>query len=245
MTSDTMTERLAVSPLQRAGAWGVHLYTATGAVTGFAAVLATIAGNYRTAFLWLVAATVVDATDGVLARLARVKERIPEFDGARLDDIVDYLTYVFAPVLLLYHSGSLPENAGVVVAAIVLLSSGYGFASLDAKSDDHFFTGFPSYWNIVAVYLFSAGLPPIANAAILVILSVLVFVRIGYVYPSRTPVLRVLTTILGALWAAMVITIILSIPDVPRPLLIASLFFPVYYTVLSLVLHRRRERARR
>jgi hypothetical protein len=55
----------------------------------------------------------------------------------------------------------------------------------------------------------------------------------------------VLTTILGALWAAMVITIILSIPDVPRPLLIASLFFPVYYTVLSLVLHRRRERARR
>jgi phosphatidylcholine synthase len=235
-----MADRPFATPLQRAGAWGVHLYTGTGAVTGFAAVLSIINGHYRAAFLWMAAATFVDATDGVLARMARVKERVPEFDGARLDDIVDYLTYVFAPVLLLYHAGTLPEAWGVLVAAVVLLSSGYGFASLDAKSDDHFFTGFPSYWNIVAVYLFAAGLPASANAAILLVLSVLVFVRIGYVYPSRTPVLRGVTTTLGAVWAVMVIAIIVSIPDVPRPLLVGSLFFPIYYTALSLVLHRRR-----
>ncbi len=48
-------------------------------------------------------ATLVDATDGLLARKARVKERLPAFDGARLDDIVDYLTFVFLPVLFLYH----------------------------------------------------------------------------------------------------------------------------------------------
>jgi phosphatidylcholine synthase len=238
-----MADRAVATPLQRAGAWGVHLYTGTGALTGFAAVLAIISGHYRAAFLWMVAATFVDATDGVLARLARVKERVPEFDGARLDDIVDYLTYVFAPVLLLYHAGTLPPGWGVLVSAVVLLSSGYGFASLDAKSDDHFFTGFPSYWNIVAVYLFAAGLPPAVNAAILLILSALVFVRIGYVYPSRTPVLRGVTTALGAIWALMVIAIILFIPDVPPLLLIGSLFFPIYYTGLSLVLHGRRARA--
>jgi phosphatidylcholine synthase len=238
-----MRDPTVATPLQRAGAWGVHLYTGTGAVTGFAAVLSIINGHYRAAFLWMVAATFVDATDGVLARMARVKERVPEFDGARLDDIVDYLTYVFAPVLLLYHAGTLPQGWGVLVAAVVLLSSGYGFASLDAKSDDHFFTGFPSYWNIVAVYLFAAGLAPAANAAILLILSALVFVRIGYVYPSRTPVLRGVTTALGAVWAVMVIAIIVSIPDVPRALLIGSLFFPIYYTALSLALHRRRAKA--
>lgn len=235
--------RLTLS-LPRAAAWAVHLYTATGAVTGFGAVLATIAGNYRAAFLWLVGATLVDATDGVLARMAEVKERLPEFDGARLDDIVDYLTYVFAPVLLLYHAGALPEGWSAAVSAVVLLSSAYGFASLDAKSDDDFFTGFPSYWNIVAVYLFAAGLAPGINAAILLILSVLVFVRIGYVYPSRTPVLRGVTTALAAIWAVMIIAIILAMPDVPGALLFASLFFPVYYTVLSLVLHRRRGKAR-
>jgi phosphatidylcholine synthase len=142
----------------------------------------------------------------------------------------------------MYRAGVLPETWGVAVAAIVLLSSGYGFASTDAKADDHFFTGFPSYWNIVALYLFAAELPQAANAAILLVLSALVFVRIGYVYPTRTPDLRVLTLGLGAAWALMLIAIILLMPDVPRLLLLVSLFFPVYYTVLSLVLQGRRRK---
>jgi phosphatidylcholine synthase len=228
--------------LQRAAAWTVHLYTATGALTGFAAMVPIFDGRYRAAFLWLAAATFVDATDGALARAARVKERLPGFDGARLDDIVDYLTYVFVPVLLLYHAGLLPPGWGTAVAAMVLLSSGYGFASADAKADDHFFTGFPSYWNIVAVYLVAARLPPAANGAILGVLSVLVFVRIGYVYPSRTPVLRRLTLALGAVWAVMMIAIILAMPEVPVMLITVSLFFPAYYTGLSLVLQSRRSR---
>ena len=229
--------------LSTAAAWAVHLYTALGTVCAFGAVLAGVQADYRLAFLWLVAATFIDATDGVLARAADVKTHVPHFDGARLDDIVDYLTYVFAPVFLMYRAGVLPETWGVAVAAIVLLSSGYGFASTDAKADDHFFTGFPSYWNIVALYLFAAELPQAANAAILLVLSALVFVRIGYVYPTRTPDLRVLTLGLGAAWALMLIAIILLMPEVPRLLLLVSLFFPVYYTVLSLALQGRRRKA--
>jgi phosphatidylcholine synthase len=238
-----MVEQSSASSFQRGFAWAVHLYTATGAVIAFAAVLAIVAGRYRAAFLWLVAATIVDATDGLFARLAHVQTRTPGFDGARLDDIVDYMTYVFVPMLLLHHAGRLPDGSGLAVAACVLLSSAYGFGSLDAKSDDHFFTGFPSYWNIVAVYLFAARLSPVVNAGVLVLLSILVFVRIKYVYPSRTPVLRGLTTVLGAVWGGMVVAIILAIPDVPMSLLIASLFFPVYYIVLSFVLHGRRRPA--
>lgn len=240
---DEASDDGSAAALGRVAAWAVHLYTATGALTGFAAVVATMHANYRAAFLWMIVATFVDATDGVLARLARVKERLPHFDGARLDDIVDYLTYVFAPVLLLYHAGALPPRWGVLVAGVVLLSSGYGFASADAKSDDHFFTGFPSYWNIVAVYLFAAGLSPGVNAAVLLFLSVMVFVRIGYVYPSRTPVLRGLTTVLGAVWSLMVVAMVVMLPAVPPWLLIGSLYFPVYYIVLSFALHGRRARA--
>jgi phosphatidylcholine synthase len=229
--------------LASAAAWAVHLYTALGAVCGFGAVLATVQVDYRRAFLWLVAATFIDATDGVLARAADVKTHAPRFDGARLDDIVDYLTYVFAPAFLMYQADVLPETWGVTVAAVVLLSSAYGFAASDAKADDHFFTGFPSYWNIVAVYLFAAGLPQAVNGALLLLLSALVFVRIGYVYPTRTPELRGLTIVLGAVWALMVVAIILMMPEVPRLLLLGSLFFPVYYTVLSLVLQGRRRKA--
>ena len=198
--------------------------------------------QYRTAFFLMVVATIIDATDGALARLARVKEATPLFDGARLDDIVDYLTYAFIPALLLVHAGLLPSGWGALVAAAILLSSAYGFAALDAKTDDHFFTGFPSYWNIAALYLYAARLPTVLNSVILLALSVLVFVRIGYVYPSRTPVLRGLTIALCVLWGLILLQIILRLPDVPSTLLVGSLFFPVYYVVLSFVLHARRAR---
>jgi phosphatidylcholine synthase len=226
----------------RLAAWLVHFYTASGVLAAFFGTLAVVDDRYRDAFLWMAFATFVDATDGVFARLAQVKRVLPGFDGARLDDIVDYLTFVFLPVLLLQHSGALPAGWGLAVASIVLLSSAYGFASTDAKTDDDFFTGFPSYWNIVALYLHAAALPPMANAGILLVLSAFVFVRIGYVYPSRTPTLRRVTILFGSLWGASVIALIVALPDVPRALLLGSLAFPIYYTVLSWILHARRPR---
>ena len=241
MTAQPIAAR-PVTRLRRSSAWAVHAYTATGSVAAFAATVDVVHGNYRRAFLLMVAATIVDATDGLLARMARVKEATPTFDGARLDDIVDYLTFVFVPILLLYLAGDLPLSWGSVVAGAVLLSSAYGFASTDAKTEDYFFTGFPSYWNIVALYLHAGRLPAAVSGAILLALSALVFVRIGYVYPTRTPVLRGLTNTLCAVWGLMILAIIWKLPDVPGLLLIASLFFPVYYTVLSLTLNARRGR---
>jgi phosphatidylcholine synthase len=223
-------------------AWAAHAYTALGAVAAFAMTSAVFQGRYQAAFLLMVAATAIDATDGVFARWARVKELTPGFDGARLDDIVDYLTFVFVPALLLYRAGTLPPQWAGLVVTTMLLSSAYGFAAADAKTEDYFFTGFPSYWNIVALYLYAAGLPLFVNAGVLLVLGALVFVRIGYVYPTRTPVLRGLTIALCAVWGAMVLLMILMLPDVPGLLLAASLFFPVYYVVLSLVLNARRVR---
>src|SRR5688500_11111954 len=129
----------------------------------------------------------VDATDGVLARAARVSVRLPWFDGAKLDDIADYLAYVFVPALFVWRALLVPDAWTIPVAAAMLLASAYGFNRDDAKTEDHFFTGFPSYWNIVVFYLLLAGLPSTVNAAILVALALLVFVPIKYIYPSRTP----------------------------------------------------------
>src|SRR4029453_16079340 len=169
----------------RAFAWMVHGYTACGAVLAFAMTIAVIHQRFRLAFLLMVAATVVDSTDGMLARLARVKEAPPAFDGGRLDDIVDYLTFVFVPGLLLFQAGLLPSGWDAVIVAAMLLSSAYGFSAADAKADDHFFTGFPSYWNVAALYLFAAQMTPVVNAVVLLALNMMVFVRIGYIYPSR------------------------------------------------------------
>jgi phosphatidylcholine synthase len=225
--------------------WLVHAYTASGAVLAYMAVLATFQDRFREAFLLLVATTFVDATDGLLARRAHVKELTPGFDGARLDDIVDYLTFVFVPLLILVRAGHLPPGWTSAVSAAVLLSSAYGFASLDAKTDDHYFTGFPSYWNIVALYIHAARTPPVLNGVLLVVLAVLVFVRIKYIYPSRTPVLMRTTNALAVVWAGMMLVVLFMLPDVPRSLLVASLFFPVYYTAVSFWLHFHHAPARR
>jgi phosphatidylcholine synthase len=240
------TSNGSASHLNLFSAWLVHLYTASGAIAAFFGVLAVFAGRYREAFLWMVAATVVDSTDGVLARRARVKAVLPAVDGPKLDDIVDYLTFVFLPVLLLYRSGTLPEGwVALAIAALVLVSSLFGFVAADAKTDDHFFTGFPSYWNVVALYLYVAGLAVSVNAAILVALSLLVFWRVRYVYPTRTPVLREVTLVLGVVWAALILAIVLRLPEVSTPLVLASLVFPAYYFGLSAVLHVRTPRRQR
>jgi len=224
-------------------AWLVHLYTASGAVLAFLAVREVVEGDYRTAFFWLALQVIVDATDGVLARRVRVSERLPWFNGAKLDDIVDYLTYVFVPALVVWRGLLVPGAWSLTVASAMLLSSAYGFNREDAKTADHFFTGFPSYWNIVVFYLMSASWPPAANAAILLALAVLVFVPIRYIYPSRTPVWRVPTNALGALWGIAILAMLWQFPMVAPPLFFVSLIFPIYYVVLSLALHWRGVRA--
>ena len=224
--------------------WLPHLYTATGAVLGFLALVSVSAGDVRQALLWMLAATVVDGTDGWLARRFRVKERLPSFDGARLDDIVDYLNYAVVPAYLVHATALLPAAVDRAIPAAMLLSSAYGFGRHDAKTTDHFFTGFPSYWNVFALYLYLAALPGWINATILLLLCGLVFVRSVYVYPSRTSRLRRLTLALIVVWGATLLWMIWRLPDRSPRLLSATLLVPAYYTLLSVALDRRR-RARR
>ena len=231
--------------LRLAGA-AVHAYTALGTVLGFLIVIAAIDGEVEAA-LWLgLAALFVDGTDGMLARLARVKQTIPWFDGALLDNIVDYLTYVFAPVVLLWTTGHLPEGPlGWVLAALPLLASSYQFCRVDAKTDDHTFLGFPSYWNVVAFYAIVLDASEPVLAAFLVAFSVLVFVPIRFLYPSRSGVLRTLSLALSAVWAVTYAVLLLQYPD-PHPLVAAlSLGYVVYYWAVSLWMTARAARRRR
>ena len=215
------------------GPWLAHLYTASGAVLAFLAAADIFEHDYRTAFFWLYLQVAVDTTDGLFARAVRVSERTPWFNGAKLDDIVDYLCYVFVPALFVWRALLVPDGWTVPVAAAMLLSSAYGFNRDDAKTADHFFTGFPSYWNIVVFYLFVARWPEAVNAAILLGLAVLVFVPIRYLYPSRGAAFQTLTNVLGAIWGVLMLVMLVKFPAVPRPLFYASLVFPAYYLALS------------
>lgn len=221
-------------------AWLVHLYTALGAVVAFTTLIFIEQLKFQESFWLMSLAVLIDASDGTLARWVRVKERIPWFDGDRLEDIVDYANYVIVPSWFMVHADLLPRADALWLASLPLLASAYGFCQKEAKTSDNFFLGFPSYWNIVVFYAYVLQWPHWINGFAVLLLAILVFVPIRYIYPSRSPHFRAVTNSLGSLWGVAVIAIIYLLPEPPRTLIFVSLLFPVYYTVLSLWLAFRR-----
>ena len=223
---------------RRVAAWGVHCYTALGLPIAIVAMQACVDRNVELLFGCFVLAVVIDGTDGMMARAAEVKKVVPQFDGALLDNVVDFLMYVFVPAMALIYLDMLPEGYDWVAAA-PLMASGYGFCQADAKTPDSY-VGFPSYWNAIVGYLYVLSGGPVINAIVLIILSILVFVPIHYVYPTRTLMLRPVTLGLGFSWCAVMLLCAMNLDATWMPTVAkASLAFPAYYTVISAVHHRR------
>jgi len=235
MTTSSVTPP-EVSRSRWLAAWGVHLFTASGAVVGFVTLAAIYRGEYTLAFWWMAVALAIDSADGTLARRVGVKVVLPSFDGARLDDVVDYFNYTVVPITLIHAAGRLPPGVATPVAAAVLLSSAYGFCQTDAKTADGYFKGFPSYWNVVVFYLFALDIGPWMAASILVAFAVLVFVPVYYVYPSKAPRWRVPTIMFGLSWAIVTLVTFAQLPTPSRTLLLVGLAFPAYYIGLSVYL---------
>jgi phosphatidylcholine synthase len=168
-----------------ASAWMVHGLTASGAVLALLALKAIHAENWRLALLWLGAALAVDGVDGSLARRLQVKERIPRIDGATLDLVVDYLTYVFVPTVFIWRAGLVPEPLLLPLAALIQLSALYHFARADMKTDDNYFRGFPGLWNVISFYLFVARPGPEAGAILVSVFAGLTFAPVHFVHPFR------------------------------------------------------------
>ncbi len=228
----------------RVRAWLVHLYTAAGVLFSLAAMAECFRPepDARLVFLFLAIAFVIDSTDGMLARRWQVKRVLPQIDGRKIDDIVDYLNYTFVPLLLVWRMGWVPEPALAFLAPAAIASL-LGFANTGAKDEAHgFFLGFPSYWN---VYAFYAGLldPWISGAAAL-FLAALTIAPVRFVYPSLAPRPWKMPLLAGGV--AWGIAVLAAIPTYPAPhplLLAATLAYPAFYVALSLVLDLRLRRA--
>lgn len=189
-------------------AWMVHLLTASGAVLALLAFAAVQDRNWTLAFLWLAAALVIDGVDGTFARMVGVRERLPRIDGAILDLVIDYLTYVFIPTLIIWRSGMLPDPLAFSLAAAIQISSLYVFARADMKTEDGYFRGFPALWNVVALYLFLT-LPPPAVAAIIVSFLVFAsFAPIHFVHPFRVRDYGIWLPAIAAVWAAATVALL-------------------------------------
>ncbi|MBW2269786.1 MAG: CDP-alcohol phosphatidyltransferase family protein [Deltaproteobacteria bacterium] len=217
--------------VRRILAWGVHLFTACGAVTGTLALVATLQEAWTAALLLMLLGLFIDAVDGMLARRLEVRRFAARIDGRRLDDIVDYLNYVIVPAVFLVATGLLPHWAWTIPP---VLASAYGFSQVAAKTEDDFFLGFPSYWNVLAIYSFLLGVEPLTCTLWVVVLAGFVFIPWRYAYPSRLRSHRA-STFAGAMACFALVGVSVLAPERAATLHLVeiSLLFPVWYVWLS------------
>jgi phosphatidylcholine synthase len=174
------------------------------------AMLAAVEGNWQTMFLWLVLALLVDGIDGPLARRYDTPKNFPIYDGVLMDLIVDYLTYVFIPAYALFKSGMLTGWTGWLVIIAICYGSVIYFSDTRMKTKDKSFSGFPACWNMVVLVLFAVAPSQSVILAIVVLLTVGMFLPLKFVHPTRTQRWREITLpvsiawVLFAGWAAWV-----------------------------------------
>ncbi|MBA3317242.1 MAG: phosphatidylcholine synthase [Gemmatimonadales bacterium] len=230
-------DRRRLAPF-RLRAAALHLYTASGAVLAFLATveICSAAPDPRLVFALLAAAVLVDATDGPLARRWEVSRWLPAIEGRTIDDIVDYLTYTFVPLLLVWRMGWVPAPH-VAWVAPALLASLFGFANTGVKDERAgFFLGFPSYWNVVAFY---AGFVyrlygPAVNAGALVLLALATVLPVRFIYPNLAPRPWRAPVVIGALlWLGAMLALLPDYPRAPAWAVWLSLLYPAFYVGLS------------
>lgn len=219
--------------MKKIAAYGVHLLTATGAALGLWSLILIFEGAYQSALWALAGAALIDSVDGALARLVRTKKYASEYDGGLMDNIVDYLTWTVAPLFWIYAAMELPAWVLLICAT----ASVFGFSNTQAKTDDYFFLGFPSYWNIVVFYIFLLQLSTLPATLIMLAFALSTFLPIKYVYPTRTPFLRKVTLILGVLFILHFAVLIYLFDQSSLVLIYSSFLFPFYYFGLSFYLN--------
>jgi len=182
------------APVRSAAGFLVHVLTASGGAVALLALYAAIERDFPATFAWLGLAMFIDGIDGTLARAARVTETAATIDGVVLDLIIDFLTYVVAPVVAVWRSPDLmPTGVAFWIGLVVIIASALYFADTRMKTADHWFRGFPALWNVFVLYLFVFRLPWRVNAAAMLVAAALMFAPIVFVHPLRVAKMRLWT----------------------------------------------------
>ncbi|WP_299479915.1 CDP-alcohol phosphatidyltransferase family protein [Cypionkella sp.] len=164
------------------------------------AMLAAVEGNWRTMFLWLVFALIVDGIDGPLARRFDTPKNFPIYDGVLMDLIVDYLTYVFIPAYALFKSGMLDGWTGWFAIIAICYGSVIYFSDTRMKTKDKSFSGFPACWNMVVLVLFAVAPSQWVILIAVILLTVAMFLNLKFVHPTRTARWRWITLPMSLAW---------------------------------------------
>ena len=222
--------------LDKALAWSVHIFTASGLLAGFMSILAINAKDWRAAMFWLLVALVIDGVDGTFARKFKVTEVLPNMSGKTIDYVIDFATYAIIPAYFFYMANLVPPNWNLPLTFLILLVSAIYYGKEGMVSEDYYFIGFPVLWNMVVFYLvFVLSLPFWGNAAIVILFSILHFLPVKFAYPSQASRLKKLTLMVSIIILLAMPLIVWFYPNVPAWLKWIALGNLAYFGGLAVV----------
>jgi phosphatidylcholine synthase len=222
---------------RRAAGFSVHLFTASGAAVAALALYAAIDRHFPACFAWLGLALLIDGVDGTLARAARVSETASAIDGAVLDLVIDFLTYVLVPMVALWRSDLMPERLSCWLGVIVVFASSLYFADTRMKTSDYWFRGFPALWNVLAIYLFALRPPAFVSAGLILVCAAGMFAPVVFVHPMRVKAWRVPTLAASIAFIGLAAVAIMQDFAVSLPVRIGLLIVAVYFLALPFLRH--------
>jgi phosphatidylcholine synthase len=223
------------SILQKTLAWSVHVFTASGLLAGFMALLAVKAHDWRTAMLWLIVALIIDGIDGTFARLFKTKEVLPFMDGKTMDYVIDFATYAIIPAYMFYEVALVPQVWLLPLTFVILIVSALYYGRTGMVSTDNYFIGFPVLWNMVLYYyIFVIDAEPLTYVVLTLIFAILHFVPVKFAYPSQNDYLKIPTIINTVLFIFTLALLVFYYPKQPFWLVILAYATVVYYALLAI-----------
>lgn len=219
---------------RKIAAWGVHLFTASGLVAGFMAILAINKQDWREAMAWLILCLIIDGVDGTFARLVKVWEVLPNMNGKTIDYVIDFATYAIIPIYFFYQADLVTGAWRFICAVVMLLVSALYYGKEGMVSEDKYFIGFPVLWNMVVFYMvFVCRFPEWGNVVWILIFAVLHFVPVKFAYPSQQTRLQKLSIFVTMLFILSLIGLVYLYPQRPLWLVGAAILTAAYYATIA------------
>ncbi|MEE9372401.1 MAG: CDP-alcohol phosphatidyltransferase family protein [Saprospiraceae bacterium] len=214
-------------------AWLVHIFTASGIVTGFLALIATKNHDWKMAMFWLVIALIIDGIDGFFARLIKAEENLPFMKGKNIDHVVDFVNYAFIPAFMFYEMSFVDDTWNLPLTFLILLVSALYYGRANMVTHDNYFIGFPVLWNMVLFYyIFITKYESYHYIWITLLISILHFVPIKMAYPSQNSKNIIPTMIIFCIFVFTICAAIYYYPIKPFALQISAYVVLGYFSIL-------------
>jgi phosphatidylcholine synthase len=213
----------------------VHSITAFGAIAGIISLEQFINGNYQSGLLWLIVCQLIDGFDGPIARKIDIHIHATKFDGHILDLVVDYVTCVIVPVVMLIKLELLTGNWSFFYAGLIIFTGALWFARTDQETEDHWFNGFPAAWNLVIPTFLILGTRESYVILIIVLLSFLSLTKLKFPHLVKVEYLRPITWTLAVIYFVALTILSAQYPNGSGSLKSILVLFPIYIFGISIL----------